>query len=241
MTNEIQKPLSLNRHDANWVTTAAPRSTGTWQRLCLWIDMLCRDHGLVRCFFNTLSPVAPGVYRSSHPLPYQLRRAASRGIRTVVNLRGTPHNEGSYQLEQEACERYGLRLVQFKLRSRDVPHAHEVDAFARLLQTLEYPVLLHCKSGADRVGLACALLLMLRDRQSPELAQSQLSLRYGHIRQAKTGILDFFLKRYAEHHVHHGTGLLEWMQKHYEPATMRSEFRSQWWASFITDRILRRE
>lgn len=203
--------------------------------------MLLKDTGWVRFFFNTRTPVMQDVYRSAHPLPYQLRNAAKQGIRTVVDLRGLPHEHGSYLLERETCERYGMRLLQFRMRSRDLPRADEIQAFWRLLQHIEYPALFHCKSGADRVGLAGALILMLRADAEPERALQQLSLRHGHIRQAKTGILDFFIKRYAEHHARHGTGLLQWIEHDYDLAGMRAEFRSQWWASFITDRILRRE
>lgn len=203
--------------------------------------MLVRDFGIARTFFNTRSTVAPGIYRSSHPWPYQIRQAARAGVRTVINLRGYPHNRGSFALEREACEQSGLRLVQFRMKSRDLPSADDIHAFARLLDSIDYPVLMHCKSGADRVGFASALALMLRERQPPEIATQQLSLRYGHVRQAKTGILDFFLARYTEHFQQRGTSLLDWCHHHYDRKQLRSAFGAQWWASFIVDRVLRRE
>ena len=202
--------------------------------------MLLFDHGLFRPAFNTLSKVAPDIYRSSQPLPYQIRKAARRGVRTVINLRGE-HRNSSYKLEAEACTRSGLALINFRLRSRDVPSTQEVEDFAALLANVEYPILLHCKSGADRAGLASAIALILRYEVTPARALRQLSLRYWHVRQAKTGILDFFLEHYREFDARQPIDLLAWAREHYDPARMRRAFRAQWWASFITDRLLHRE
>ena len=58
---------------------------------------------------------------------------------------------------------------------------------AAFLAKLEYPVLVHCKSGADRAGLFAALFLILREGATVAEAREELSPRYGHFRHAKTG------------------------------------------------------
>jgi hypothetical protein len=67
-----------------------------------------------------------------------------------------------------------------------------------------------------------------------------LSWRYGHIRQAKTGILDaFFLlyQREAE-----GRKLfLDWVRQDYDEAVLRRDFHANGLASFINDWVLAHE
>lgn len=221
--------------------TSGPVRIGRWQRLRLWFEMLVLDFGWIRCLYNRPRQIAPGVYRSSQPWPHQLRALARQGLRTVINLRAMPEHQGSFVLEQETCAAHGIRLLQFRMRSRDVPHPQEVHAFAALLGEIEYPVLLHCKSGADRAGLASALVLLLREHAAPAVAARQLSLRYGHVRQAKTGILDYFLQRYIDDQARRPREFLRWIDEDFDPVRMRREFRAQWWASLLTDRLLRRE
>jgi protein tyrosine/serine phosphatase len=43
------------------------------------------------------------------------------------------------------------------------------------------PLLIHCQAGADRTGLASALYLAAIAGKSEQVAEGQLSLRYGHI------------------------------------------------------------
>jgi protein tyrosine/serine phosphatase len=100
---------------------------------------------------------------------------------------------------------------------------------------------MHCKSGADRAGLMSVLYLHFRQGEPIDRALRMLSLRYGHMRQGKTGILDYFFERYLSDGAAKGMTLLEWVDKDYDPEALRAEFHSQWWANLIVDKILRRE
>ena len=55
-------------------------------------------------------------------------------------------------------------------------------------------MLMHCKSGADRAGLMSVLYRFLHEGVPLKEAKKELSLKYGHIRQAHTGILDYFFE-----------------------------------------------
>ena len=57
-------------------------------------------------------------------------------------------------MQREACERHGLKLVEFVLRSREAPDRATVLAARDVFASIEYPAVMHCKSGADRAGLA---------------------------------------------------------------------------------------
>lgn len=203
----------------------------------LWLD-----HAIFRYFYNTRHRIADGVYRSSHPMPSQLRAAAEVGIRTIINLRGVDPNIASNRLSWEACERYGLKLVHFPLYSRQAPTREEVLGLNELFKKVERPFLLHCKSGADRAGLASVLYLLLQDQQPLEVALRQLRLwPYGHIRQAKAGILDHFFECYRQHRDRHGTSFEDWVSNHYRPKIVTASFHDIWWVTKLTDWLLRRE
>ena len=65
---------------------------------------------------------------------------------------------------------------------------------ARIYQTMQAPALIHCKSGADRAGLAAGLFCCSKGDRGRRAAPAVL--RFGHIRQARTGILDAFFLTY---------------------------------------------
>lgn len=213
-----------------------------WARFKAWLNTLFVDHAIFRFFFNVRKEIAPGVYRSSHPMPYQLRAAARAGVKTVINLRGSGSNLGSNQLEWDAAQHCGLKVFHFAIGSRDVPEPAKVLGLARAFEQVEYPLWFHCKSGADRAGFAATLYQLLRGGKSLLEARRELSLwRHGHVRQAKTGILDHFFDCYAEAHARTGIGFLDWVCTDYDREAVRRSFHEQWWASVVVDRILRRE
>jgi protein tyrosine phosphatase (PTP) superfamily phosphohydrolase (DUF442 family) len=220
----------------------APAPMSAWKRLRVWLNMLFVDHSIFRFFFNTRRLVASGAYRSSHPMPYQLRRAKRAGVRSVLSLRGVETSIGSNVLEWETCHEQGLVLTNYPIGSRDAPGRDQLQVIARLLAEMPKPLLIHCKSGADRAGLVSAIYLMLQEKQPLELARRQLRFwPFGHIKQAKTGVLDHFFDCYQEHHLAHGTGFMDWVEHHYDKETVVKSFHSSWWANKVVDWVLRRE
>jgi protein tyrosine phosphatase (PTP) superfamily phosphohydrolase (DUF442 family) len=212
------------------------------RRIGAWGNALFIDHAIFRFFYNTRYRVTPDLYRSSHPLPYQLRAAQRAGVRSVISLRGDEAHIGSNRLEWETCSELGLKLVHYPLGSRDAPGRDQVLAINQLFSTLERPLLVHCKSGADRAGLASTLFLLMQEKVPYELAIRQLSFwRFGHIKQAKTGIIDHFFETYRQHHVHYGTPFETWVREVYDREAVRKSFHSSWWANQLTDFVLRRE
>ncbi len=216
-----------------------PRLTG-WARRRAMAHMLFADHGVFRTFFNTRKPISDEMWRSSQPLPYQINGAARLGIRTIVNLRGAGDNS-FYRFEEEYCQRNGITLMNFVILSREAPWPETVMDAKRMFDTLNYPALMHCKSGADRAGLMSALYLHFRKGAPIAEAKRQLSLRFGHMKQAKTGILDFFLDSYLAYDRVTPTPFETWVREVYDRDAVTKAFRESWWASAVTDKILRRE
>lgn len=214
--------------------------TTRWDRLHAWVNMLLVDHGVLRLAWSNTWRVTPLLWRSAQPAPHNLRRFRNAGGRTVVTLRGGL-TFGSLPIEREACARLGLDFHSFTLRSRGLPGREDLAALDRLFQALDRPVLLHCKSGADRAGFAAALWLMLVEGAPVEVAQRQLSLRFGHVRQSKTGVLDAFFDAYAREGAARGRTLRDWIADGYDPDRIAREFHAKGWASLLVDDILNRE
>ncbi len=205
-----------------------------------WRDSLLVDHAVFRTVWTNLAPVIPGrLYRSNHPTPGHLAAATRRlGLRTLVNLRGQ-RKCGSDALSREAAARLGLVHIDMAFESRGAPHRDRILRFSDIYRTLEFPALMHCKSGADRAGLASGLAIMFEGGTAVE-ALKQLSWRFGHWSRARTGVLDAFFVRYAVQ-AEGRMPFLDWVRTEYDEATLKRDFVAGGLSSFINDRVLQRE
>jgi uncharacterized protein (TIGR01244 family) len=209
-------------------------------RFMAWVNMIFVDHGIFRMIYLNFHKVTPNFWRSAQPAPYDVHRLADRGLKTIVNLRGG-REYGSWPLEAEAAKARGIEIIDFVLRSRDVPDRETMLKAAHFFDHLQGPVLVHCKSGADRAGFMAVLYLLVHEKRPIAEAMKQLSARYGHFRWAKTGILDFFFETYASEGEARGLDFETWVREHYDPETLRATFKSGFWSNLVVDRILHRE
>jgi hypothetical protein len=69
----------------------------------------------------------------------------------------------------------------------------------------------------------------------------QLSLRYGHFRFAKTGILDAFFEAYRLEGEAKGIAFLDWVATIYDPERLEREFKPGLFSSLVADKLIRRE
>lgn len=210
-------------------------------RVRTYLDYLWNDHAYLRLGFSNAHWISEELVRTNQPWPHQLAAWKARGIKTVINLRGG-FDASFHALEKDACQRLGLTMVDFTITSREVPSVQRVLGAKELFQTIQYPALMHCKSGADRAGIMSVLYMHFRKGKTIREAMDQLHLRYLHVRQGKTGVLDYTFERYLEEGEPAGMSFLEWVQSPmYDPAGMKATFRSQMLGSLITERLLRRE
>jgi protein tyrosine/serine phosphatase len=209
-------------------------------RALAWADSLLVDHAVFRVAFANFATVIPGrLYRCNHPTPMRIRRMARRlGLTTVVNLRGAT-GSGSYHLSRDTALRLGLAYHDLSMESRGAPHKERILRLWEIYRTARGPVLLHCKSGADRAGLAAGLWLLFEGRSAAE-ASRQLSWRFGHIRHARTGILDAFLLRY-QRDAEGRKPFLDWLEQDYDREELTRDFRANGLASFLVDHVLAHE
>ena len=202
-------------------------------------DMHVLDHGVIRLLWKNRAQIGPGIWRGAQPSPRDVADLAAKGIRTIVNFRG-PNQWGSYLLEAEACAAHGITLVNGRLYSSTAPTPDEIHTALDLIEAAEKPVFLHCKSGADRAGLASVLWLLAQGAEPAEAAR-QLSWKRAHLRISRTGILDAFVAEYARARAATGIGFLDWVDTEYDFAALASCFDDTRVTFRPLDWILRRE
>nr|WP_283949511.1 sulfur transferase domain-containing protein [Limobrevibacterium gyesilva] len=204
------------------------------------MSSLLADHAVLRLAWDNFAEVIPGkLYRSNHPTPARLARWARRyGLRTVINLRGEKAN-GSTALSAATAQRLGLDHVFMAFESRGAPHRERILRFHDVYRTMRTPALVHCKSGADRAGLAAGLAILFEGGTAAQ-ALRQLSLRYLHFNRSRTGILDAFFLRYAAE-AEGRKPFLDWVREDYHEDDLRRDFVAHGFATFINDRLLGRE
>ena len=205
-----------------------------------WIDALFVDHAVLRLFWTNFAPVVPGIlYRSNHPTPGNLRRFTQKvGLKSLINLRDQAKN-GSDALSREAAGLLGLDFYDMAFESRGAPHKDRILKLAGIFKDMRGPALIHCKSGADRAGLVAGLYILINGGSTAEAIQ-QLSLKYGHIKQSKTGILDAFFELYRQT-AEGRKPFLDWVSDEYDEVELRAAFKAGGVAEFINGKLLRRE
>jgi protein tyrosine phosphatase (PTP) superfamily phosphohydrolase (DUF442 family) len=212
-------------------------------RRAAWLNSLFVDHAVLRLAWRNWGVVEEGrLFRSNHPSPWQLRQAVRRfGITTVINLRGRRDTCGSDALGRGLARELGLEQIDAPLESRGAPQKDRIFRLATIFMDLTGPALIHCKSGADRTGLAAGIWI-LQHGGTVQQALAQLSWRFGHVSASNTGILDAFFKDYARFIRDNGDKpFLDWVAQDYDEAALRQRFRGRPWANRLVDSVLRRE
>ncbi len=207
--------------------------------LC-YAEMLFVDYGVVRVLYNNRHQISPDAWRSAQPAPHHISWIAGRGIKTVINLRGD-QSFGTRWLEERACRRHGVALVDLKLRSRVAPTRDDLKAMRALLMDVTYPIIVHCKSGADRAGLMSVMVRFVHDGVPIREAMTELSLRFGHFRNADTGVLDAVFERYLADNDSEPIDFWDWVERDYDADEINRTFKASRWANRLVNGILRRE
>jgi protein tyrosine phosphatase (PTP) superfamily phosphohydrolase (DUF442 family) len=190
------------------------------------------EAGRILCGGN-LHAVLPGrVYRSGQLSPAALRRTiAALGIRTVVNLRGCCDPQDWYLAECRVTHRQDVAQEDVCLSAGRLPAVAEMHRLVEALDRAERPLLLHCQRGADRTGLASAVVELLYTDSSLAWARRQLGLRYGHLALGRPANLDWFFDLYAGWLAAQGLGhspavFRRWLADGYCPGPCRA--RLEW-------------
>jgi len=216
-------------------------SRSRWAR---WVDLLYLwlvDHGFLRALYDNRYRLAGNLYRSGQLSPRQVRHLSrDLELRALINLRGYKRQGATLRLEAEASHRRRLPFFLIRSLSRGLLPREELLDIIAFIKTLELPALVHCKSGADRVGHFSVLYRHIRLGEPIERAMQELHWRYGHIAVAKTGMLDHFFSTYLRERKTFQS-FEDWVRYDYDPLPIYRSFRPVGWVSWIVDHLLRRE
>lgn len=206
-----------------------------------WNDYLWKDHGVLRLRFHNMHEVGGGLWRANQPSPDRLELLAEQGFKTILNIRGPQPGVCYYDLEHEACERHGLVLHDMPFGSREAPYVDRIQRAVKIFESIEYPALVHCKSGADRAGLVSVLFALTHLGLPYDQAIAHLSLKYLHVKAGKTGVLDYFFETYRAYAEVTPISFMDWVETVYDRDAVQAGFMSSWWGNLLTERLLRRE
>jgi protein tyrosine/serine phosphatase len=132
-------------------------------------------------------------YRSAQLTKVELEAVVrDHGIRSVLNLRGAHRGDAWYDDEIAASEKLGVAHYDYALSSKRIVTGKQIAEILALVGGAPKPLLVHCKSGADRAGLVAALYRYAGEGKSAREADRELSLVYGHFPylMSKTGAMD---------------------------------------------------
>jgi hypothetical protein len=158
-----------------------------------WLALL----GLTRAAgCSNFHPIEVGrVYRSAQPGAAVMQVWIDQcDIKTVLQLRGGKPDADHLGV----VEREGVVVVRVPLSARVFPSRAQLVAIWDAFASAEYPMLIHCRAGADRTGLAAAIYVLQRTGDL-ERARAQLALWYGHTGDG-TARLDRVFEMYGRWH-----------------------------------------
>ncbi|MDN5927079.1 MAG: tyrosine-protein phosphatase [Hyphomicrobiales bacterium] len=131
---------------------------------------------------NNFHAIVDGeAYRSGQPSADEIRTYREKyHIATIINLRGKSDGQAWYDAEVRTANELGIRHIDFPMSARkELTQARSL-ALIAVMKSAPKPILIHCRAGSDRAGLASALYLAALAKAGEETSEMQLSIRFGH-------------------------------------------------------------
>ena len=165
---------------------------------------------------SNLREISPGTcYRSAQLKPQILRSViAEKNIRSVLNLRGERKKADWYGPELAACQAAHIDHTDINIGLGELPRPEAIQQLIEKLEAGPYPMLMHCRAGADRSSLGAVLYVHLVEKKTLETAEAeQMTWRYGHFGIGEAKYINAFFKLY--HDTSKGQPFKEWVFKTY--------------------------
>jgi len=156
--------------------------------------LICIGGGSFYYLKDNFHPITTGeAYRSAQldrdEFEFFIKR---HQIKSVLNLRGSTPGEDWYKEEMQVCSDLNIAHYDLALSATREPTPEEVKKLIEIFNAAPRPLLLHCKAGADRSGLAAAMWKVVVDREQKAEAEKQLSIFFGHLPFGDTAAMDNF-------------------------------------------------
>lgn len=170
-------------------------------------------------FGENFRPIeANKAYRSGQVTPESLRKHIKEdNIKCVVNLRGHSRSQW-YTSELQTCQEAGIEHDDIKFDPNYLPSPDILKKLMDRFQAGPYPMLMHCRAGADRSGLGSTLYAMLVEHKPLDEAMAdEMTWRKGHV---KSDSGDRFLELFRTRG--NGQDIKDWILNTY-PEIYKSE------------------
>ncbi|MEJ6388981.1 tyrosine-protein phosphatase [Gymnodinialimonas ulvae] len=177
-----------------------------------------KDHGFLRALWTNFHKLDEHVWRHNHPSPARLARLQAMGAASILSLRGP--KAAVSRMEASACAALGLPFRTLSMRAQALPAKAQLVGLFEALREMPKPMVIHCKSGSDRTGLAATIYLHAFLGVPLAQARKQLALRYIHNPWGKARILNRLLDAYAAAHAQTGISMEDWARDVYDPAAL---------------------
>lgn len=113
-------------------------------------------------------------YRSAQLTGEEFQEAIDTyGIKTIINLRGAGPGDEYYDETEKVTRARGVKMLSYGFSTKHVPHRKSLLPLLETLRTAERPILVHCRSGADRTSEVSALYAMLYMGRTKEQAMDE--------------------------------------------------------------------
>jgi hypothetical protein len=102
-------------------------------------------------------------------------------LASILNLRGGSARDSWYTDEVETARKSQVDFFDLPLSATKRPSRRDLLRLIGTLDRCEYPLLIHCKAGADRTGLATAIYLMMHCNEPPRQALRAFTIYHSHV------------------------------------------------------------
>lgn len=147
--------------------------------------------GFAGCIYRTsvfrpaknFHEIDPGkFYRSAQLVKEEFVDVVQQyGIKTVINLRGSQPGEWWFDEEEATLRQLGVRLESIGFSTEQLQTKEDWKRYVELIGSAPRPILVHCRSGADRTGEATAIYMIDHMGVDHTEALKQVSLNYLHV------------------------------------------------------------
>lgn len=172
-------------------------------------------------FKQNFAEVVPNrLYRSAQPDDRLAGWIEEHNIKSVLNLRGGHPSYEWYAQEREIIRDHTVDYYEIPISAQLRPRKSELLQLIDLLVRARYPMLIHCKSGADRTGLGVSLYHLIVQKELPQMALSGFSIYHAHIPLFGPEKLQQPIKEYAQwldekQLIHTPERFREWVETYY--------------------------
>ncbi|MBC7740978.1 MAG: tyrosine-protein phosphatase [Bdellovibrionaceae bacterium] len=122
------------------------------------------------------------VYRSAQLDEKELVEIIDKyQIKTVISLRGSPQKTMFYEAEEPIIFKKGVHYEYMMLSDDHFPEPLLIQHILDIFSTKQYPMLIHCRVGADRTGMIAGIYQKIINKKSLEESLEQLTFRNWHV------------------------------------------------------------